>query len=87
MAEVAIKSARAFCRESIPTVSPTYTRAAGMTAAKSPPTSARVATKTPRLGANAEITPARVAPKSVRRITRTLPTWSESIPHTGCITP
>ena len=42
---------------------------------------------TVRFGASDERTPATAAPKSVKRITRTRPSLSESIPHTGCIKP
>ena len=43
--------------------------------------------RVPKFGASAERTPAIAAPRSVRRITPTLPSRSESIPQTGCIPP
>ena len=68
-------------------MSPTYTSVAGISAAKHPPATVRATPRTSRFGASAEATPASPAPSSDRRMTRTRPMRSLTIPHTGCISP
>jgi len=64
-----------------------YTSEAGMTAATSPPVSARATTSTVSDRASAESRPGTSTPTIVKRIVRTRPSRSDNIPQTGRIKP
>ena len=86
-AELVMRSVSGACRTRTGTVSPMYTSAPGIAAAKHAPVTPRATTSHPTSGTTAEASPPPIASRSASRIVRTRPSRSETTAHPTCAMP